>query len=172
MRRSAISEESVECLLPIANMPSLDQGIGDMWAADRGARANLRHDLRFTDRHTKGGQFRKNTSQPTQPAIANSGHLGGQARTTRISAVRQDVHAAATTRARELHPAYHNDANPLPLGCCLIKAIECIVVGQRNDIERCLSSLSYQLGRRIRPIGHQRVSMQVDPHNHRPITLR
>jgi hypothetical protein len=109
MRWATIGQEAIECLLPIANMTRLDQRVSDMRATDRGTFADLSHHLCLANRHTKLCQLRENTGQSTQPAVAYSSHLSCQARTRRISAVRQDVHTAAATRAGEFHSAYYVD---------------------------------------------------------------
>jgi hypothetical protein len=150
--------------LPIANMTCLDQRVSDMRAANRRALADLGHHLRFAHRHTEFRKLRKNTGQPAQPAVAYSSHLGGQARTRRIRAVRQYVHAAAATRAGEFHSAYHIDAQPLPLRHCFIQAVEGVVISQPDYIESGRASLTHQLRWRVRPIGDRGVSVQIDPH--------
>jgi hypothetical protein len=110
VRWTTIGQEAVECLLPIANMTCLDQRVSDMWATNRRALADLGHYLRFAHRHTKLSQLCENAGQPSQPAVSYAGHLSRQTRTRRISAVRQDVHAAAATRTGEFHAAYNVDS--------------------------------------------------------------
>ena len=164
MRRTSVSQEAVERLLSIPNMACLDQRVGDVRATDGGTVAHLRHDLLFADGHTKGGQLVKDPGEPTQPTIAYEGHLRGETGAGRISAVRQDMHAAAVTRARELHPAYHLNADSLAFSDGFIQPIERVVVSQSHDIEAGTVSLTHQLSRRIRPVRHHRMSMQVNPH--------
>src|SRR5215212_428226 len=164
MCRTSVSQEAVERLLSIPDMACLDQRVGDVGATDRWAAANLSHDLLFADGHTKGGQLVKHPGEPTQPTIAYEGHFRGKTRAGRISAVRQDMHAAAVTRARELHPAYYLNADPLAFSGGFIQPIERVVVSQSHEIETGSVSLTHQLSRRIGPVGHRRMSMQVNPH--------
>src|SRR4029453_10247710 len=73
---TAVGQEPVECLLPIANMACRDQRIGDVRATNRGTVADLCHYLRFTDRHTKLSQLAEYAGEPTESAVAASRHLG------------------------------------------------------------------------------------------------
>ena len=153
VRWTAIGQEAVESFLPVAHMACLDQRIGDVRAANRRTVADFCHHSRFADRHTKLSQLREDSGKPTKPALADSCHLGGQAWTGRISAVGQDVHAAAVPRARELHSAYHTKTEPFSLRRCFIEAVKGVVIGQCDDIEPCVEGLAHQLSRRVRSIG-------------------
>ena len=152
MRWPAISQEAVECFLPIANMACRYQRIGDVWATNRRTLADLGHHFRFADRHTKLSQLPEDSGEPTKPAVADTGHLGSQPWIRWISAVRQDVHAAALPGAGELHSAYHTKTLPFPLRRCFIEAIKGVVISQCDDIEPHAESLAHQLSWRVRSI--------------------
>jgi hypothetical protein len=92
-----IGQEAVERLLPISNIPGLDQRVGYVWATDGGTVAYLSHDLCLADRHAERGKLGEHPGQPAQPTVTDTSHLRSQARTVRISTVRQDVHAVAVT---------------------------------------------------------------------------
>jgi hypothetical protein len=169
---TAVGQEAVECLLPITNMACRYQRIGDVRATHRGAVADLGHYLGFADRHPKRSQLAEYASEPTEPAVTDTRHFGGQPRTYWISAVRQDVHTAAATRAGELHSADHTKPEPFSLGHCFIEAVEGVVISQRNDIETDGERLAHQLSWRVRPVGDRGVRMQVNPHISRPTTHR
>jgi len=132
---TAIGQEPVECFLPITNMARRYERIGDVRATHRGTVADLGHDLGFADRHPKLSQLAEYAGEPTEPTVADARHLGGQLRTCWISAVRQDVHAAAATGAGELHAADYTNTEPFSLGHCFIEAVESVVISQCNDIE-------------------------------------
>jgi hypothetical protein len=150
---TAVGQEAVECLLPITNMARRYERIGDVRATHRGTVADLGHYLGLADRHPKRSQLAEYASEPTEPAVADSRHLGGQPRTCWISAVRQNVHTAAATRAGELHSADHTKLEPFSLGHRFIEAVESVVISQRNDIETGGERLAYELGWRVRPVG-------------------
>ena len=63
------------------------------------------------------------------------------------------------------------DPYPFRLRYCFIKAVKGVVIGQPDDVEPDGASLTHELARGICPVGDQGVSMQVDPHTFRPITL-
>jgi hypothetical protein len=162
---STIGQEAVECLLTIANMTCLDQRVSDMWPTNRGTVTDLRHHLGLAYRHTKLRQLRENAGHSAQPAVAYPGHLSGQGRTGRIRAVRQDVHAVATTGARKLHPAYQEDPQPFPLRRCFVETVEGVVISKCNDVQPNCTGLAHQLSRRVSPVRDRGVGVQVDPHS-------
>src|SRR4029453_6922759 len=86
---TAVGQEAVECLLSIANMAGLYQRISDVRTTNRGTVADLGHYLRFADRHTELSQLADDAGEPTEPAVADSRHLGGQLGTCRSRAAPQ-----------------------------------------------------------------------------------
>jgi len=134
VRGAPIGQKAIERLLPISNMPGLDQRVGYVWATDGRTVAYLSHYLRLADRHAERGKLGEHPGQPAQPTVTDTSHLHSQAGTVRISTVRQDVHAVAVTRAGELHPTYHLDAHLIAFGDRFVESVKGVVVGKSHHV--------------------------------------
>ena len=169
MGRSAVDQEPIERLLAIRDVSGLDHRVGDVRPTYRRAVADVHQDLFLGKWQAESRQPVQDRRQPHRPAGPDLGQLGVQPRMGLVGPVAEQMDALPTPPGRHLDPADHLDTVLGSGGDRLVQSVVGVVIGQRHDIQPGLLRLRDQLGRCVRPVGDDRVGMEVDAHALHPI---
>ena len=153
-----------ERLAAVGNDARRHQGIRDMRAPHRRAVSGMGINVRPRDRIVLRQQF-DHPFGPGQPCVAGFTDFCQQTGVGRVVQVGQDVDADPLHRvAGHFHAGYQPDA-VLPCGReSGLPARRRVVVGQRDYVQACGGSRTYDVGGRLRAVRDCGVCVQIDSH--------
>jgi len=141
--------------------PRRGERAGDMRPADHAAGGDVL-DLLPGHRDALGGEPPDHLAGPGEPGVPDLRGLRGQLRVGRVEQVAEHVHAVALEPAREFHAGQQGEPGGQGRGGLRVPG-DCVVIGQRDDVQPGRRGPGDHVGRRGRAVRDVAVAVQVGP---------